>query len=691
MTEEQRALQLLVAATGNPAVQFRPGQLESIMQLVSHPSRQLVVQRTGWGKSAVYFIASKLLSERGEGITVLVSPLLALMRNQIAAAERMGVRALTINSTNFEEWSAVEQRILRGDCDVLMISPERLNNQRFRDGVWSQISSRIALLVIDEAHCISDWGHDFRPHYRLIERLLRNLPSNVRVLATTATANDRVVEDLRTVLGAQLRILRGPLERKGLSLQTVKLADSAERLVWLDQALRAIDGCGIIYVLTVRDARNVTNWLVSRGHAVEAYTSQSDDRIELEDKLLNNEVRALVATVALGMGFDKPDLAFVFHYQMPGSVVAYYQQVGRAGRGIAQSRGVLLSGREDDEISTFFIESAFPKPEEVAIVLDELMESEEGLSIAELERQVNLKRSAIQKVLLLLSIEDPAPVAKEGSKWVPTIHDVPAAFWERAQRLTRLRFEELDQMRAYVDLPPGEHMKFLLDALDGPAPTESGGLPHLNIVLDPSLVEQAQRFLRRAYLIFEPRKRWPSGVRLHSLGASGSIPASHQCMTGQALCIYNDSGWGRAVKRGKYVEGRFDDALVDALVDLVGSLPRSQPPTWVTCIPSHRHPDLVPDLARRFAQRMNLPFHPLLATHVPHAEQKTMENSAYQCENLDQAFRLLSAPPAGPVYLVDDMVDSRWTFTVAAHLLLSAGSGSVHPIALASSMNSANG
>lgn len=684
MFNEARALELLRAGTSNNHATFRPGQLEAIRNVVVRPQRQLVVQRTGWGKSAVYFIASKMLSEQGRGITVLISPLLALMRNQIAAAERMGVRALTINSTNVDNWSQVERQVVGGRCDVLMISPERLNSERFRDEVWNHIVGNVAMLVVDEAHCISDWGHDFRPHYRLIERILRNLPSNVRVLATTATANNRVIDDLTEVFGAGLQISRGPLEREGLSLQTVRLADAAERLVWLDQALNTIEGSGIIYVLTLRDAHRVTDYLKTQGHRVKAYTSKSEDRPALEEELVHNDVRALVATVALGMGFDKPDLAFVFHYQMPGSVVAYYQQVGRAGRGIAQSRGVLLSGREDDEIIEYFIESAFPTQREVESVIDQLEESEEGCSVAELEKGLNLRRGAISKVLLMLSIEDPAPIAKEGTKWFPTIHEVSVDFWRRAERLTALRRTELDQMKAYTRLADGEHMAFLLNALDGPPPVKPGFLPPLELRLNPSAVAAAQKFLRRAYMTFEPRKMWPTGLDMPHLGVRGRISPDRQAMTGQILSLYNDAGWGTEVKQGKYERGRFSDDLVQALVDMVYTMRRSQQPRWVACIPSHRHPELVPDLARRFAQRLGLPFHPVLQIAEKRPAQKTMENSAHQCANLDRAFRIVGSVPSGPVFLIDDLVDSKWTFTVAAYLLLEHGAGSVYPIALAS-------
>jgi ATP-dependent DNA helicase RecQ len=414
---QNRAIELLKLGSGLPGAYFREGQEEAVRHVVEGRGRLLVVQKTGWGKSFVYFIATKLLREAGAGPSLLISPLLALMRNQIAAAERMGVRAVTINSDNQNEWTSVEATIHRNEVDILLISPERLANERFGAGVLAGIAGRIALLVIDEAHCISDWGHDFRPHYRLLERIVRALPANLRLLATTATANNRVMDDLQMVLGPNLRVSRGDLNRPSLVLQTIRLPSQAERLAWLAAQVAALPGHGIIYTLTVRDAEQVAEWLRSRGLNVASYTGETGEgRADLEQALLENRVKALVATTALGMGFDKPDLAFVIHYQTPGSVVAYYQQVGRAGRALDAAYGVLLSGEEETEIIDYFIESAFPTRNEVSGVLEALEAAPAGLSVPELMTGVNISKGRIDKTIALLSLESPAPIAKQGPK-----------------------------------------------------------------------------------------------------------------------------------------------------------------------------------------------------------------------------------------------------------------------------------
>ena len=684
MYKAERALELLKLGTRLSGAKFREGQEEAIQHIVNGNGRLLVVQKTGWGKSFVYFIATKLLRESGMGPALLISPLLSLMRNQIAAAVRMGVHAETINSDNQDRWEEVENAMGRNEVDILLISPERLANERFRAQVLARISDRIALLVIDEAHCISDWGHDFRPHYRLIERIIRFLPPNVRLLATTATANDRVIDDLTEVLGPNLKISRGDLNRPSLTLQTIRLPTRAERLAWLAEQVPSLSGHGIIYTLTVRDAEQVSEWLKSCGLKVAAYTGETGDhRPELEDALLQNKVKALVATTALGMGFDKPDLAFVIHYQTPGSAVAYYQQVGRAGRALDVAYGVLLSGQEETDITDYFIESAFPTRHEVEEVINALEATPEGLSIPQLLGVVNISKGRIEKTIQLLSLEAPAPIVKQGTKWQLTPETLSPTFWERANRLTELRRLEQEQMQEYVGLTSG-HMDFLIRALDGkPGNILPPRLPPLATEPDIALVREAVAFLRRTSLPFEPRKQWPSGGLQH-YNLSGRIASSLQAQPGKALCVWGDAGWGGLVRQGKYHDGYFSDELVDACHELIKKWNPKPFPEWVTCIPSRRHPDLVPDFARRLAESLGLPFRQALIKTEDRPEQKTMENSTQQARNIDGSLALTDEVlPDSPLLLVDDMVDSRWTFTIAAWLLRSNHSGEVWPLALA--------
>jgi ATP-dependent DNA helicase RecQ len=686
---KSHALQLLRQALNNEQAQFREGQWEAIETLIQERSRLLVVQRTGWGKSLVYFLATRILRDRGAGPTLLISPLLALMRNQIQAAQRIGVVADSINSSNSEEWETVQTRLLNEQVDVLLISPERLANESFRDTVLSPLSQRIGLFVVDEAHCISDWGHDFRPDYRRIVRVLQALPPTIPAIATTATANNRVVNDIISQLGSNLQVFRGPLTRESLKLQNISLPQKAARMAWLAEHLPRIQGSGIIYCLTVRDAQRLARWLQQQGINAAAYYGDlsSEDRLILEDKLLNNQIKALVATTALGMGFDKPDLAFVIHYQRPGSVVHYYQQVGRAGRAVDQAYGILLSGAEDEEITEYFIKTAFPPQSHVADVLLALERAEEGLSTPQIEQQLNLSRGQIEKVLKMLSVETPSPVIKQKSKWYATAVNYQIDR-QKIEQLTTIRRAEQATMQEYMRSPDCL-MMFLARELDDPNPAPCGkcagceGYPLLSEEYSQDLLNQAVIFLRRSDQIILPRKQWPSHVLLQ-YGWKGKIPQSLQAEAGRALSLWNDAGWGERVKVGKYEKNYFEEGLVDGSVALIQRW-RPQPfPTWVTAVPSLNRPELVPNFAQQLADKLGLPFVPVIRKVRHTQQQKEMSNSYQQVRNLDRSFQVLSWEKMNePVLLVDDVVDSRWTFTLLAALLKNAGSGPVFPFALA--------
>jgi len=689
MTEKiysaDRALELLRLGSGQVHAIFRDGQEEAIQQITDGDHRLLVVQKTGWGKSFVYFISTKILREAGCGPALLVSPLLALMRNQIAAAERMGVRAATINSDNIEKWTEVEVQIKQNEIDILLISPERLANERFRAEILGGLSLHVSLVVVDEAHCISDWGHDFRPHYRLLERFIRNMPSNIKLLATTATANNRVVQDLENVLGPNLRISRGDLNRPSLTLQTIRLESKAERLAWLSHQLTALAGHGIIYTLTVRDANQVANWLNSQGFDVEAYTGESGARRpELEQALSENRIKALVATTALGMGYDKPDLSFVIHYQMPSSVVAYYQQVGRAGRALNTAYGILLSGKEEDDIANWFIKSAFPTNEEVKEVVAQLEAHPAGLSMPQLLKEVNLSQGRVEKTLSLLALESPPPITKNGRHWQKTEVSLSKDFWERAERLTTLRRREQQRMREYVHLPFGQHMSFLIRELDGdPSDVITSSLQALSEDFPKDKLREANIFLKRYHLPINPRKQWPNGGLKHS-NNHGKIAKSYQANSGKVLSLLGDAGLGDVVNVGKNQQQYFSDELIDACVVMFKEWGPQPAPTWVTCVPSLRNPTLVPDFAKKLAQALNLSFRVAIEKTDSRPEQNKFNNSFQQAKNVDGSLApLRDQILSGPVLLVDDVILSGWTLAISSWLLRKNGSGEVWPLALA--------
>jgi ATP-dependent DNA helicase RecQ len=701
-----QAERLLMSMLG-PGIRFRDGQWEAIEAIVEDRARVLVVQKTGWGKSLVYFLATRLLRDGGAGPTVLISPLLSLMRNQLQMAERIGVRALTMNSGNQPDWDLVEMALGRDAGDILLVSPERLANERFQRQTLPAIRKGIGLFVVDEAHCISDWGHDFRPDYRRVIRIVNNLPPSVPVLATTATANDRVVDDVTELLGRQapaqrprrlpwwltgkrkerppppLVIQRGPLTRPSLRIQVMRLDDQAQRLAWLAQHLPSLPGSGIIYCLTVTDCERVAEWLQRSHIDAHAYHGRltGDVRVALEEQLLRNEVKCLVATVALGMGFDKPDLGFVVHYQRPGSVVAYYQQIGRAGRAVDDAYAILLNGREDDEIQDFFIRSAFPGIEAMRQVLTAI-EDHDSIGTRALEQRVNLSRGRIKQCLMLLEID--GAIQREGRGYFRTVNP-----WspdeDRWSQVTSLRYDELEGMHDFVE-QPGCLMEFIARALNDPTAAPCGRCancagPVVSASIDARHIAESENYLKSDARPIEPQWRWPG----HGLLPWNGVNLNPRNQRGQVLSIYGDAGWGQLIKAGKYHDGRFSDELVQAAATLVRERWMPQPPpAWVTAVPSLRHPALVVDFARRLAESLGLPFHHVLTKTRETPEQKTMANSAQQLNNIAGVFAVaLPDVRPGPVLLVDDIIDSGWTLTFCGALLRAAGCSTVYPFALA--------
>jgi ATP-dependent DNA helicase RecQ len=675
------ALDRLRILTDDPDAEFRAGQLEAIRDVVADRARVLCVQRTGWGKSAVYFIATALLRDAGAGPTLIVSPLLALMRNQIAAAERLGLRAHTINSTNRDEWDDVRDRLAAGTIDLLLISPERLNNPRFREEMLPLFAASVGLLVIDEAHCISDWGHDFRPDYRRVKDMLDALPPGVAVLGTTATANDRVVADVVEQLATDdrepLRTYRGPLARSSLRLEVLELPRPAERLAWLASNLPALPGSGIVYTLTKRDAEQVAAFLSAQGISAVAYSGEhdTDQRIASEDRLLRNEIKAVVATSALGMGYDKADLTFVVHYQAPGSVVSYYQQIGRAGRGVDHADIVLLRGGEDRRIQDFFIEQAFPDRDRVTAVLGELEAAGgDGRTTRELMPAVNLGMGRIEAMLKILDVE--GAVARAGSRWKL----VPGADWsydaERYAAVTALRRAEQRAMAAFGT--DGRClMRVLQEQLDDPSPEDCGRCSvcagaRFDSPLDPALVEAAGRHLRSTPIELDVKKMAPDPE-----GKMRKIPADVLVEPGWALARFGDGGWWPAIERG-LAGGEFEDDVVAALADIV----RTGGADWVTSVPSVRLGDVLERLARRLADALAVPYVGLAARMSERPPQREMANAAQQAANVRGAFRIVTSPPPGMGVLLDDRRISGWTLAMVGGQLRRAGAERVVPLAL---------
>ncbi|WP_432545345.1 RecQ family ATP-dependent DNA helicase [Kineococcus sp. SYSU DK004] len=677
---------------------LREDQWTAVEALVAHRRRALVVQRTGWGKSAVYFVATALLRARGAGPTVIVSPLLALMRNQVAAAERAGVRAVTVNSTNAEEWGAVYDDVRAGRVDVLLVSPERLNNPGFRDEVLPQLAATTGLLVVDEAHCVSDWGHDFRPDYRRIRTLLADLPDGIPVLATTATANARVTADVAEQLSVtgtrtleDVLVLRGSLDRESLRLGVLRLPSHAHRLAWLVENLPRFKGSGIVYVLTVAAAADVAAHLRAHGIEAAAYTGQTDpaERLQAEEDLLGDRVKALVATSALGMGFDKPDLGFVVHLGAPSSPIAYYQQVGRAGRGIDDAAVVLLPGAEDQDVWRWFASVGFPAEADVRAALEALTAAGEPLSTQALETRVALRRSRLELMLKVLDVDGAVRRVRGGWEATGRPWEYDA---ERYERVARAREVEQRAMLDY-EATTGCRLEFLRRALDDEEAAPCGrcdtcGAFALTAEVDEAAVARAGADLDRPGVPLPPKRTWPSGLAALGVELRGRIAPAEQPAEGRVVARMTDLGWGGAV-RELFAPGAEDGevpvALRHAAVQVLGDWGRDLGLDGVVAMCSASRPRLVEHLAAGLARWADLPLLATFELRPGAGPTRSDVNSAHRLAQVHDRFRLPAdaAVEGRRVLLVDDRVRSGWTLAVAARQLRRAGADGVHPFVLA--------
>src|SRR5690554_3536420 len=699
MTDETRAsaLSILRTLVGSGEADFHEGQYEAIKTLVDGRRRALVVQRTGWGKSAVYFVATLLLRQRGGGPTVLVSPLLALMRDQIAAAARAGVRAVAINSTNAHEWGDVVRQLDADEVDVLLVSPERLNNPSFREKQLPALVSRMGMLAVDEAHCISDWGHDFRPDYRRLRDLITRLEPGIPVLATTATANTRVVTDVAEQLavdGAEVETIRGPLARASLRLGVLRLPESEARLGWLLSHLHELPGSGIIYTLTVSAAEDTARLLRDAGHAVRAYTGRTDtgEREESEGMLKRNEVKALVATSALGMGFDKPDLGFVLHLGAPSSPVAYYQQVGRAGRATDNADVLLLPGTEDPEIWRYFATASMPDQERAERVIAAL-DRESATSTPALEARVNIRRTPLELLLKVLDVD--GAVRRVQGGWIATGQP-----WEYdAERYERIAAERVAEQRHMVDYEHsgGCRMEFLQRSLDDETAAPCGRCDNCAGAWYPTSVEasasaSASASLDKVGVPLEPRVQWPTGAERLGLPVRGRISADERMLEGRVLARLTDLGWGGTL-RELFAPGSADTvaspAMIEACVRVLAEWNWDERPAAIVTVPSRRSPGLIDSVAAGLSAAGRLPRLGSLEHAGGGPTGDPGGNSAYRLAGVWERFALSQELAdsirnlEGPVLLIDDLVDSRWTMTIAARTLLRAGAPAVLPFALA--------
>ncbi len=678
-------LQLYLTEIYGKDAQFRDGQLEAILAVFSG-RRTLVVEKTGWGKSLVYFLATKIMRENYNGITIVVSPLLSLMNNQQEAATKIGLKTTFINYTiKGELRTEIIKNIVKNRFDVLFITPETLLSEDIQQKLIPLMN--IGLLVIDEAHCISDWGHDFRLDYTKLIRVIKNLPPNVPILATTATANDRVIEDIKSQFGNDVEIIRGNLTRESIHIQIIELENQADRYAWISENIHKLPGSGIIYCLTVSSCNHLAEYLIKCG--INAYCYHADleeeEAIAREKMLQNNQIKVLVATVKLGMGYDKDDIGFVIHFQKPGNVVSYYQQIGRAGRNIPVSYAILLCGKEDDDINNYFIESAFPTINEMSGIIDILKENG-GMSKTFILRELNIKYNRLEKALGFLEkygdiYYDNGKYYKTSRAFIPNIQLI--------EKITAIRRSELMAMNEYIKIKDC-YMQYIARKLDDHNAKRCGkcanciDAPEFSNIIDEINVANARTFIKNKLMMLEHRRQWANGLKVDN-----ALRIQEHFQSEDIICLssYGDSGWGTIVREGKYRQNRFDDILVDATVKIWKDKILEYDIKYVVPVPSLRHTVLVADFARRVAEKLKIKYVEAISKTVDVPAQKKMENSFFQCKNTIGCF-VVNTNLSGNILLIDDMVDSKWTLTSCAYILRKTGGGKVYPFALANTRQS---
>lgn len=666
------AAKILRSAYGDNAV-FREGQYEAIESVMMR-KRTLVVQRTGWGKSLIYFISAKMLRKKKRGLTMVVSPLLVLMDNQREMAEKMNLKCDVLNSTVKDRRGEIIDRLIHDELDVIFVTPETL----FASDIQKVLHRiKAALFVIDEAHCISDWGHDFRLEYGKLGRVISQMPPNVSVLAVTATANDRVVNDLQTQLGDDVYVSRGHLTRESLHIQILNLDSKAKRYAWLLENLNKLPGTGIIYCLTRRTCDELSEFLNHHGLNTMPYYSGNDEELndEAVRKFHDNQIKAIVATVKLGMGYDKGDISFVIHFQTPANIVSYYQQIGRAGRNIPDAYAFLMAGGfEDEMINRFFIESAFPKEHESREIYS-VISSGEGMKLTEIEASVNIRHARVIKALDFL--ENDGFIFREGYTYYSSAREF---FYDRKHysEVTRIRKQEIKQMQELVKTHEC-YSRFTVNSLDDDESNDCGkcanclnGDVYPNLTLEDEAIRISEAWINSRVLEILPRKMWPNRKKIEYVN-----------MNGICLSKYGDSGYGEMVRMGKYETGRFSDELLERSVKVLSPLVKERRIRYITFVPSLRS-EIVKDFASRLAERMKLKLIDALIK-TPAAPQKDMENSAYQCENARNSFTVRNMILPERIILVDDVIDSKWTLTVCGYKLMEQGCEEVYPFALADS------
>lgn len=639
------------------------GTIEKILK----GERVLLIEKTGFGKSLCFQFPAILF----KGTTVIFSPLIALMRDQVKNLNSLGISAKCINSEQTpEENSQIISETKEGKLKILYIAPERQENSEWIEATRQM---NLSMVVVDEAHCISVWGHDFRPSFRRILNLVNLLPKGMPVLATTATATKKVEADIAQQMGGNLTIIRGNLMRENFRLFVIKVNSEDEKLIWLGKNLSKLPGSGILYTGTRVDTEIYSKWFEYLKIPSIGYNAglDPDSRIAIENGLMKNQWKCVISTNALGMGIDKPDIRFIIHTQIPQSPVHYYQEIGRAGRDVDPADIILFYNPEDRDLPEAFIEGgrpAIPKYEKVI----EAVKSE-LLGERELMRRTNLKQTQIRVIKADLVEQNIIREVTIGrSKKFEYISGAPKLNPKAFEELRALKTADLEKMIGYVETK-GSRMKYLCDFLGDSDDRffkncDNTGLQKLKVTITPDWTEKLQAY----------RENYFPELKVETKGSN--------LVNGVAASYYGVSNVGAAIHRSKYENGgNFPDFLLRFTLKAFRKKFDQEKFDMILYIPPTKSGELVKNFAIKISQVLKFPISHNLRKQRQISEQKVFENSYLKADNVRDAFIYNNSTEIEDksILLIDDIFDSGATVKEIGRYLTNSGAKKIAPLVIA--------
>jgi len=637
------------------------------IEKILNGERVLLIERTGYGKSLCFQFPATIFP----GTTVIFSPLIALMRDQVKKLTTLGIPAKCVNSEQTpEENSQTIKEAIQGTVKILYIAPERQENNEWIDATRQM---NLSMVVVDEAHCISVWGHDFRPAFKRIVNLVNLLPKGLPVLATTATATKRVEQDIARQIGNNITIIRGNLMRENLHLFVIKVSSEDEKLIWLGKNLNQIRGSGIIYTGTRVETETYSKWFEYLNISCTGYNAGLDgtSRIEIENGFMTNKWKCIISTNALGMGIDKPDIRFIIHTQFPQSPIHYYQEIGRAGRDGKPSFIILLYNPKDRDLPEAFIEGGRPPLKKYEKVINAA--KQELLGEKELMKKTNLKQNQIRVIkadLIEQGIIREVMIGKNKKyEFVPNSKPLDPKTFEE---LRDAKLNDLDKMIEYAETG-GSRMKFLCDYLGDNASHSFSNCDNTGLTkIVPSVSSEWTDKLR------EFRENYFPELQAESKNSNN--------VNGVAASYYGDSNVGAAIHRSKYENGGdFPDFLLRLFLKAYRKKFGQEKFDLIVYVPPTVSGELVKNFAIRVSEVLQIPISHGLIKSKATREQKIFENTILKADNVIDAFTFDNPNQLSGkrILLIDDIFDSGATIKEVGKLLTKFGAIKIAPVVIA--------